>query len=287
MKTIKKMFCGVLALTMLFALTACSKSSAVTVADAVQKLNDVKSMSYVMDLQMDMSIMGQTINTSTFASADYIADPLALKLDMDISSGTVSQKALTYAVAEGDKLLLYSSTDGGETWFAQESDGLAALEQYDAKSSFNLYAKSAPSFKEAGAETVDGAETLRFDGVINGDALRDVLASSGMDDQLSGLGLDLNAADLFSGFKDGVPISIWVDQASGLPKKYEMDMTSMMNALMQNLFASLAGSAGEEIPDEALSLTVDKVLVGVTITAYDNVTEIVIPEAALNTPRAQ
>ena len=69
---------------------------------------------------------------------------------------------------------MYTGGDfGGEmSWFKQTPGDLAAVAQYDAKENFELYLKSAESFKENGSETTNGIKTVRYDGCRAAESLK-------------------------------------------------------------------------------------------------------------------
>ena len=88
---------------------------------------------------------------------------------------------------------MYTGSDfGGEmSWFKQTPGDLAAVAQYDAKENFELYLKSAESFKENGSETTNGIKTVRYDGIISEDALKDVMNSTGVLSQPNSVGVSV------------------------------------------------------------------------------------------------
>lgn len=85
---------------------------------------------------------------------------------------------------------MYTGGDfGGEmSWSRQTPGDLAAVAQYDAKENFELYLKSVESFKENGSETTNGIKTVRYDGIISEDALKDVMNSTGVLSQPDSVG---------------------------------------------------------------------------------------------------
>ena len=263
-----------LALLLVLGLSACGGNDAgEAIVKAQEAMADVQSMTYQTVMEMDLSAEGSSVSMSVTADVSAIVDPLALEMAMSLDMGELGTLDYTsYMVSGDDALTMYSCLDMGDgpTWIREDVTDMTSLSQYDAKASLDLYLKSAQSFREVGAETVGDYEAVRYDGVIKGDDLDEVLETSGVLEQLSNLGIE-ESADLLTDIGD-LPISIWIDQATSFPVKYEMDMS----ALMQTMLGKMAET------DESVSgITVDKLIVSMVVTGVDCVDEIVVPEEAL------
>lgn len=263
-----------LVLMLVLGLSACGGNDAGdAIVKAQEAMADVQSMTYQTVMEMDLSAEGTSVSMSVTADVSAIVDPLALEMAMSLDMGELGRLDYTsYMVSDADALTMYSCLDMGDgpTWIREDVSDMTSLSQYDAKASLDLYLKSAQSFREAGSETVGDYETVRYDGVIKGDDLNEVLQTSGVLDQLSNLGITEDA-DLIASIGD-LPISIWIDQATAFPVKYEMDMS----ALMQTMLAKMAES------DESIdNVTVDRLTVSMVVTGIDCVDEVVVPEEAL------
>lgn len=263
-----------LALLLVLGLSACGGNDAgEAIVKAQEAMADVQSMTYQTVMEMDLSADGDSVSMSVSADVSAIVDPLALEMAMSLDMGELGTLDYTsYMVSGDDALTMYSCLDMGDgpTWIREDVTDMTSLSQYDAKASLDLYLKSAQSFREAGSETVGDYEAVRYDGVIKGDDLDEVLETSGVLEQLSNLGIE-ESADLLTDIGD-LPISIWIDQATSFPVKYEMDMS----ALMQTMLGKMAET------DESVSgVTVDKLIVSMVVTGVDCVDEIVVPEEAL------
>ena len=263
-----------LALLLVLGLSACGGNDAgEAIVKAQEAMADVQSMTYQTVMEMDLSAEGSSVSMSVSADVSAIVDPLALEMAMSLDMGELGTLDYTsYMVSGDDALTMYSCLDMGDgpTWIREDVTDMTSLSQYDAKASLDLYLKSAQSFREVGAETVGDYEAVRYDGVIKGDDLDEVLETSGVLEQLSNLGIE-ESADLLTDIGD-LPISIWIDQATSFPVKYEMDMSD----LMQTMLGKMAET------DESVSgVTVDKLIVSMVVTGVDCVDEIVVPEEAL------
>ena len=77
---------------------------------------------------------------------------------------------------------------------------------------------------------------------------------------------------------DGIPMSIWISNESGYPVKYDMDMTQMMQVIMDSIVAQLAGEEGaEEIPE----IKIDNISMTMTFSDFNNAEDFEIPAEVL------
>ena len=269
-----------LVLMLLVSLTACGNggNSTEDVMKAAQDaLNEVSSMRYDMVMDMNMSAGGQTITSTTTGRIAYNADPLAMEMQMTIdvaAQGKVDM--LMYAGQDGDNLVMYMND--GTTWGKQTLADASQLEQYKAQDSMSIYLENIDSFKEAGTEQVNDSEATKYEGIIANDALNEVMAASGMEEQLAQYGLTAeDAAAIYQDLGD-LSVAIWIDNESKLPVKYEMDMTAMMQNIMTKVFEKM------NIATEDMDFTVDKMFISMALYDFDNVGEIAIPEEAKSAP---
>ena len=121
---------------------------------------------------------------------------------------------------------------------------------------------------------VAGKTATKYSAVIEGEALEKVIQASGALDQLEQSGLDASkAGELYSDLSD-LYLTLWVDETAMQPVKIEMNLTEMMKSIMDKL-GQMDDSAVVDMEITAFSLAL-------TITDYNNVDEIIIPEEALS-----
>ena len=275
---LKKVSGIILVPTMAFGVMGCvGKNNEDAIKTAQEKLADITSMSYDMTMNMEMSAEGQSMKMSTTATVDQIVDPLQMKMDMIMDMGELgATQALAYIVSENDQYVEYIGMDFGDgnmEWQKMELGNLEdQIAQYDGKASSDLYLSSAENFKEKGKETINGSEATRYDGVIPEGDINKVMEASGALSQFSALGI--NEEDLEAMVKDlgKMAISIWIDNESSYPVKYEIDMTDIMQSLMSNMMKTMGG--------EEMELTIDKMFLSMTLSNFNGVEKIEIPEEA-------
>lgn len=290
MKQTKRALAALSALTLGLSLTACgggqqstgesdTMTPAERVAAAEEKMNALTSLSIDMTQDIGMSFamadQSQELNMTTKMQMDVIQDPLKAKGTMQIDMGEELggvQDVELYIMTEDDAADLYMQMGG--QWVKQSMTE-ADLGQYDAAESLGLYLDSAADFAEAGTEQVGGAEATKFTGVIKGDKLYDVIEESGVLSSLGQTGTDVSEDELKSMLSElgDLPMSVWIN-ADGYPVQYEMDMSQMIDSILQN---ALEGAA-----DQGMTMTVSKAAMLMTCSNFDAVEDFELPAEAQN-----
>lgn len=276
MKFGKRTAAFALSAALALSLAACgsgTEKSTGDIATALEKINAVKSLEATMVMEMDMSLMGQTMETETAMNMVCFNDPMKLKADMTMDMGELGSFTMNmYAAMDGDNYTVYMND--GSAWSSETVD-MSYLQQYDAQESMNLYLESGDDYTLDGTEEINGSTANKFTGVIRGDALEEVLAASGATSSLESSVGDLDLSELYSDLGD-MPITVWVDQESGYPVRYAMDMTELMQGIMEK---SMAATGGEE--DISGMITMDKMSLVMDCFNFDNATDFEIPAEAL------
>lgn len=264
-------------------LTACSREDARTVIPKAQEsIENIDSISYDMVMNMELSgnEAGQSMAMTTIASADYILEPEQMRLTMNMNIGGLDSMDTTmYVLEENGKYKIYTGMGKGTEmyWFASETESMDSVGKFNAAANLDLYLASAQSFTENGEETINGTETIRYDGVVSKDALQEVVTASGVFSQMEQLGLPQESMDtmyaMLTGLDD-LPISIWIAKDTYIPMKYEMNMTALMQAMISRILTDMG--------EDSSAIHIDNVSVSMTISDINNVKEIVVPDEALN-----
>ena len=276
---------AVLALVLALGLTACGGKdggdgdAASAMLSARESMQKVSSMSYIYSMEMSMKADGETVEMTVDGTADMTMDPVAAKMTMNMNMLGMSLTGIElYMVQEGSQTVTYTGMDlfgqGEKTWTKTTggtgSTGVS-MEQYNAKDSFDLYLKNGANFKAMGTETVQGAPATRYEGVIAKDMLKDTLEKSGSMEQLDSM-VDANIDDVLKKVGD-ISVTMWLDNETGLPVKYVIDMTNFLVSMME-LAAENAG--------ESADVSADKFVVSMEVTKYNGVGEIKVPQDILD-----
>lgn len=244
------------------------------VTAAMEKMAGAKSMDAVMEMEIEMSVAGESMTMWTAMDMTTFLDPLKLRAEITLDMGDLgSMETAIYAQSEGECCTMYLYD--GASWVAQTVT-LEDLERYNAQSGMELYLNGAVDFMEAGTEELESGVADKYTGVIPNESLRDVLEASGALDSVNAL-LGANAeglTDLYTALGD-LPVTVWLDQASGYPVRFRMDMSDIMDKLSEKLTAGVIdGMEG--------SLEIPKMTVIMTYTNLDAATDFEIPAEALN-----
>ena len=248
-------------------------------AQAKNTMETVESMAAEMTMEMDMGMNGETIETTTLASIRSQQNPLtmAMEMSMVMSDGTEVDQMQMYAVEEDGHLRTYMST--ADVWYAETLE-LGELSQYNAEENMDLYLDHITDITSSRQEEVNGTKTTKITGVITGDAMKEAIAGSGLTASAQSMGISEEMmADLYDELGD-LPISLWID-AEGYVLKYEMDMTEMMQKIMNESMKAMGAS------EEDLLVKIEKTGITMVCSQFNAVEEIVIPEAALSVPTGE
>ena len=276
MKSGKRIAALALGAALTLSMTACGGGTAnkedatAKIRAASEKVNAVESMEATMVMEMDMTAMGQKVETDTTMDMVCFNDPMKMKADMTMDMGSLGSVSMSiFAEADGDTYNMYLYD--GNTWTSQTAT-VNMLEQYDAQQSVNLYLDSGAEYISVGTEEINGVTADKYTGVIRGEAMEEVLKASGATTNLeSSLGGMVDVSELYSGLGD-MPITVWIDPESGYPVRYFMDMTDVMQSMMSKAMSGIEGGD---------TLTIDKVEVTMDCSNYNNATDFEIPAEAL------
>lgn len=246
-------------------------------AAAQENMQDVSSMAANMVLEMNMaaSAEGETQSMESVTKMDMTCfyDPMKLKLDIEVDAGENGTTTTTSYVEQGkdDSFTMY--VNSGSEWIAQTVSA-DDISQYDAADNMKMYLDDDYHFEKAGTEQVEGANAYKYTGSITGDDMKEAVLESGALDSLSSLGLDTSAMDGMLDDVDGMPITLWIDEESLYPVKYEMDMTSVMDSLMANLLKAMGDQA------QGVSMSISKMKLMMTCSDYNEAEDFSIPAEA-------
>ncbi len=261
----------------------------VAIAEANEKLQQVKSMHLDMEMTMGLTIsismgeMNQTMpmDIHMLYVMDIITDPYVAKMDLSLSGmGQEEQKGTIYATRDGENTILYTSDDEGVTWKKSTNPQENQLPQ-SPDATLNMFSGAAANIQLIGTEEVNGKTASVYAGTIDGKFLQEILDSTAAAGELTeAMGADMSAealADL-----SDIQVTVKIDQESGLPVQYTIDMADAMKDLMH---AALVASMGGELPEGfEMELDMSAMVIDMVLSNFDAVEPIEIPEAALNAP---
>ncbi len=247
---------------------------ATTVVKAAEKLSEVQSLH--MDMQLNVAMVMALMN----CHMDLIKEPLLARTDISLSAMGEQVALQLYAVGDGDAATLYVSADGGVTWEKQTSPTMGALPQSPADT-LNLFAAMEDAeMAFVGKGEANGQPALVYSGEVDGESLKEVLYSTGIIGALgSALGIEVPEQSLLD--LGDAEVSFLFDEATGLPVRYSVDMTEVVANLLSALLGESLGGEGLD-----MSMDIPAIVLDITLSDFDAVEPIVVPEAAMNAPEA-
>ena len=248
-------------------------------AAAKENIVTTKSARLHMTTDMAFDLQGETTSMTMKMEEACTQDPLSAEVTMTMDMGGLGKMDTTmYLVQEGKEYVSYTKVSGGilggeDVGWSQSTIDVTDLKQYNAK----LYLDVLNSFQSAGKEAIGSYNTIRYDGKVTGQDISKMLDTLG--DNVSSMLSTADTstmADLFSQL-DGIPMSVWIDQKTALPVRYEMDLSGMVNQLMRTMINALSS-----LSSEAVDFQVSKARVTVECSDYNAVAPITVPQEVLD-----
>ena len=260
----------------------------VAIAAANEKLQQVKSMHTNMEMNMGLVItlaMGEMkqsmpMDINMLYAMDVTYEPNVARADVALSSGDESMKGVIYVVRDGENVITYTSDDEGVTWKKNVNPQENQLPQ-SPDETLNLFSGEGADLQLIGEEEVNGKPAKVYTGTIDGKFLQDILNSTAAAGELTeAVGADMSEEALAN--LSDIQVTIKIDKESGLLVQYTIDMADAMKELMM---AALVASMGGEMPEGmTFDIEISDMLIDMTLSDFDAIAPIEIPEAALNAP---
>ena len=272
MKKTKRIIVFAILAAMLLSLCGCGMFRT-RVAKAAVKMSKLESLHADVEMQIGMgiSVLGQDVNADADVTGgvDIQRDPERVYVNMTAEVAGFEQNLLLYAVGRDGGADVYSSADGGESWTkgSIENDDSSKSSTADGKSLFLLLSDSAASFKEYGKEKINGSDAIRYKGEITSDELKQALELANVKQSLEE-SLDVELDDDVFADLGSVPVSIWIDEKSGMIVRVEMDMSDVMQGLVPVLVDKSLEKADIGI---GVNTKVYDVTVSITLSEFDAV----------------
>ena len=268
MKKAKRILVFAILAAMLLSLCGCGMFRT-HVAKAAIKMSKLDSLHADIEMQIGMgiSVLGQDVNADAAITggADIQRDPERVYVNLMAEVAGFEQNLLFYGVGRDGGFDVYSSADSGDSWTKDsiENDDSSKNSKADGKSLFLLLSDSAASFKEYGKEKINGSDAIRYKGEITSDELKQALELANVKQSLEE-SLDVELDDDVFADLGSVPVSIWIDEKSGMIVRVEMDMSDVMQGLVPVLVdkslekADIGIGVNTKVYDVTLSVTLSE-----------------------------
>lgn len=295
MKTCRRLLALTLVLALALSLTGCGSFTS-RMTRAARKMS--KLQSYSMDLNMDMamkmSVLGQDMDMDMLVTGvtDVNTEPSRTRSKLTLGMLGEEMTVLSYSEKTDSGLVSYSSSDDGKSWSKRplDSEGQA---QTTGRNSFTDLLKLAAGFEKTGSETVRGSEATVYAGVLRAEDMENVMQMSDLLKQvLTAMNLPADSVDMKE--LGSVPVTVALDDKSGMVVKYTMDLTELMGKLMPGMVDALlneaaaqSGLGGMDLSKLGFKVTTGRVFAETELYNFDAVGTIEIPAEALAAPEAK
>lgn len=281
MKWKKTLMAIVSALLLLLSLTACGETKPTeTPPDplkaAMENLQTVENLQAEVEMDMTMTVNGETVDTKTTMDMIYYVEPLRMLMEMtSIANGeTVSLTAVSEQLE--DSIDVYYAD--AENWYYASLD----LDEADSLEAYGYRPDELMgdyNYTADGTEEVDGVTLYKYNCELTGEAMQAAMNSSGALNSMGDQGISAEDMEKMLESLSGVSIkaSVWISEANMLPVRYEMDMTDLMNALMANVVETIAQNAGLSADDLGIEMSVSKVVAKVKYFNYNSADDFEVP----------
>ena len=285
MKTAKKILSLLLIAVTALTVTGCS-SFETKMVRAVKKMQELESLHMDMSSSYNIGInlLGDSgnIDFAMDISSDMFTKSDLARIETKVSAVGTYVTWLSYVEKSDSDYTVYLTLDDGQSWQKQSFslDQLPIqLNTANSMQQIELFIDSAQTFQEVGSEPVNGSDATRFDGILEGAAIKEAIELSGLLDVLSQqfeIDIDL------SGFEDGsIPVSIWIDNNSGYIVRYDMDMSDIMSQVLKSVLRSMMQEAGlEDVEDLVSGVEMNGFVASVVYSRFDEIEPFQIPESA-------
>lgn len=264
----KRWIAVVLSAVLALSLVACGhkkNDDGEKVIAAMEKMSAAQSYHSTMETEMRMEIpeIGEMGMHMQMDMACFV-DPMKAKVEMMMEIAGERTDLSMFLQQKDGKYEVYVLN--GSEWMSAELSS-EELTQMDTKASLQMYVDNSKSFSFAGTEEIQGRKADRYDGVIEGETMEKAMAATGNTTGMmwQDLGIDEEV------FQDlgKLPLSVWIDQESGYPVHYSMDMTDIMGKMMEKITAAMGV--------EDLEIKVGEMVISVSFSDFDAIPDFEAP----------
>ena len=224
----------------------------------------------------DMEYECSTVNELHMAliTGDDAAMMTSTDIVSELDGDIMEQSAASYVIPEDGGYAEYHF-DGAQ-WvkvYTEQTDVLSGMGPDYVL--VNFFAEGM-GFKKAGEESLDSGKALRYDGVLQGEELVTMLWLSGALSGVSTMSQNQQTLIRENLIKDlkAVTVSVWVDEASGYPVRFEIDLADTM----QQIQDSISKTLGDKESETQWAIT--DLVITMSLGDFDAVSEIVLPAEA-------
>lgn len=199
--------------------------------------------SYETESKMDMIFDYSTsqVTLSLKNKSTIFSDPYRVKSITTMALGTLDSHPMETYIEKGEKTNgkqrydVFINSDGLWEYVNASKRKMRTAKEYDLSKNMALCLDSHENFKEIGIEVINEKteqRAIRYEGFLTGENLIKSVNNSGI---LKATAKDLTLDELNTlvTAESRINIKVWLDEPTGIPLKYELDTTELMNHIME------------------------------------------------------
>ena len=287
-KRILALCCAVL---LLVTAAGCSKTTGGNEADteavysAMEKLENCTSCISLQTTERAVTVTESGI-TYTYSETNekeltLISSPV-FKMRIKNRSHTVyngqetNENTVSYIVPENGGYCEYLSD--GSTWYSVYTEDEIALFDVQVADLASMFMLDGLSFRKAKTETLSSGNAVRYDASLTGTDLVSFLYNSGYLDSITSMSENQQTKILENLVNDldSVTVSVWVDEATGYPVRFAMDVTDILAEMDESISKTLGGK------DADAQWTMTKSAMCMELWSFNAVDDLVPPPESAN-----
>ena len=188
---------------------------------------------------------------STAMDISLILEPelrvlLTTVIKIAYAGNSTEQSAVSYIVPENGGHTEYYKE--GDSWYKVVADPEDGPLEMPISDTTKIYLTSGMAFRKAGSDELSGGSATRYECALEGEPLVDLLDANGHLSTIVDMSENQQQKIKDNLVKDLNPLTIriWLDDASGYPVRFEMDMTATLLELNESIAHTLGQEASEE-----------------------------------------
>ena len=294
MKTAKKGLALLMALIIALSLTGCGSLQVAKTVRNIQKLTSYHADCSV-DMSMSLGMMEETLMDMALSiggSGDVNRDPLRGAGNFYMEMMDKTMKGQYYFVKGEDAIQVFTSADDGESWKMNTIDLGSASDESGtvfSKEFLAWLAKTAATFEETGEEKVNGYDATVYEGCISGEELKTLLDETEAVDTTAEA-MELDPGELELDKISDIPITVALDNSSGLPVRVTVDLSGLMESLLPfflQVGMKASADSGEDTSEmlallSMMDISFNEFMITVLLSDFDEAAEVTIPDEVLD-----
>lgn len=257
-------------------------SAGEAVLSSVAKMKKADSLKADIELNMELSMLGQNIDMDTAVNMAYQREPKLIHNEIEVDMDFMGDREYEIYAAEEDSTNYIYTKDALE-WKKSEAQ-TEELAQFSIIEGLGFYLNSVETLTKMESEERDGSKLERYVGVLRGDAVYDIMKHLNIFDRIQEASKNsFTIEDSMFENLDDIPVVLWIDHKTGYLVQADMDMTNAAKKLYSNVAEQMEGIAGSV----AKEIGMEKLKLSIKCTDFNEVPEIVLPKEVQNAKMAE